>query len=672
MASQAAAKTTSDPNTGAESQPREGESTEQSASTESASQDRLIVLAKDVASVKGMSTFLNRRGVETFVTSQLNDAVDRLTQGWTRFVLLSVNFPHPKVELIPQLFAQSFTAETIAFGEQSDRKTAQKLTASRARNVIFGAASGPVVLMRLKQAQRQDEDPAGDVENMRSSVASDEAASEEVRVKGGAGMGLGKSAVHVKGGVKSSANSAADSLQARQEAASRFMRALSESGPGESADEKSSATAEHDEAAEGDEAASSLAQGQRATKKKSDIIIQKGARGSAPKSIADQISANASAKAAGPVVESGPGAGRELYLHQNGLNGPKAAGKNQLHNSSSGEVKSSSAITESRPQLSPSQALLMPTRKSKVLEALQEGQLADLGKVTSPTSAGRPSSHGGVVVQKSPAPMERNVRSEPTEPSAQKPPLGAENAHAPEVSASGPTDGVQASEPSATHSTQTDVEFAARSALRKVYGEPRQERDTLIEYRSVAILIVHIDSFTGTIMLAEGRGTNSASTRLHLLEQEFLNALAERGHQIRVGDLQSMPFPNAAVAEEAFLAADMSAVSRDEEYEAGIAFLDLVPAKAVIEETADEMLRIGIEDLEPNTRMNFDVFIYLPTNAKYLKYVRQGNSISSDQSERLKSREVRHVYLDKESREDYLQHNVVKNVRQGIMKKSSS
>jgi hypothetical protein len=116
----------------------------------------------------------------------------------------------------------------------------------------------------------------------------------------------------------------------------------------------------------------------------------------------------------------------------------------------------------------------------------------------------------------------------------------------------------------------------------------------------------------------------------------------------------------------------MSAVSRNEEYEAGIAFLDLVPPKAVIEDTADEMLRIGIEDLEPNTRLNFDVFIYLPANAKYLRYVRQGNSISSDQSERLKSREVRHVYLDKESREDYLQHNIVKNVRQGIMKKSSS
>ncbi|HRK06318.1 MAG TPA: hypothetical protein PLZ57_00995 [Pseudobdellovibrionaceae bacterium] len=664
MASQAAAKTASDLNVGADHSPREGESTDQSASTESASQDRLIVLAKDVASVKSMSNFLNRRGVETFVTSQLNDAVDRLTQGWTRFVLLSVNFPHPKVELIPQLFAQSFTAETIAFGEQSDRKTAQKLTASRARNVIFGAASGPVVLMRLKQAQRQDEDPGGDVESTRSAAASDEAASEDVRVKGSAGMGLGKSAVHVKGGAKSSPNAVADSLQARQEAASRFMRALSESGAGEVGEEKAAATPELDEVLDADDESSLPTEGARATKMKSDIIIQKGARGSAPKSIADQITANASAKAAGPLVESGPGAGRELYLHQKGA---KTQGKSQPHVGSPREAKSSPSIAESRPQLTPSQALLMPTRKSKVLEALQEGQLADLGQVTAMDSASRKTGNGGLVLPKPSSESKTKTSANETESRVAP---GASPRAVAAVNLSG--EAALSGDASVTESTQTDVEFAARTALRKVYGEPRKERDTLIEYRSVAILIVHIDSFTGTIMLAEGRGTNSSSTRLHLLEQEFLNALAERGHQIRVGDLQSMPFPNPAVAEEAFLAADMSAVSRNEEYEAGIAFLDLVPAKAVIEETADEMLKIGIEDLEPNTRMNFDVFIYLPTNAKYLKYVRQGNSISSDQSERLKSREVRHVYLDKESREDYLQHNVVKNVRQGIMKKSSS
>jgi hypothetical protein len=510
MASQAAAKTTSDPKASAESQPREGEFAEQSTSTESASQDRLIILVKDLGSVKSMASFLGRRGVETFVTSQLNDAVDRLTQGWTRFVLLSMNFPHPKVELIPQLFAQSFTAETIAFGEQTDRKTSQKLTMSRAKNVIFGTASGPVVLMRLKQAQRQDGDPADEVENTRSSLASDESSSEDVRVKGGAGMGLGKSAVHVKGSVKSSASAVADSLQARQEAASRFMRALSESSAGESGEEKPVAMPEHDAALDADDGSSLASEGQRATKKKSDIIIQKGARGPAPKSIAEQISANAIEKAAGPVVESGPGPGRELYLHQEGA---KSQAKGRPHVGSPQEAKSSASITESQPQLTPSQALLMPTRKSKVLEALQEGHLADLGQVEAPNSASRKMGHGGLVL---PKPSSESTTVEPKSDVAE------------EASRRGIAEGGSPTEVSVTESTQTDVEFAARIALRKMYGEPRKERDTLIEYRSVAIVIVHIDSLTGTIMLAESRGTNSASTRLHLLEQEFFNALAER------------------------------------------------------------------------------------------------------------------------------------------------
>ncbi len=620
--------------------------TSSSPSGEAAPQDRLIVLAKDVASVKSMSNFLNRRGVETFVTNQLNDAVDRLTQGWTRFVLLSVNFPHPKVELIPQLFAQSFAAETIAFGESSDRKTAQKLTASRARNVIFGSASGPVVLMRLKQVQRQDLGQRDDEETTRG-AAGPEDSSDEVRVKGSGGPGFNKS-VHVKGGT-----SAADSAQAREEAASRFLRALNESGESDRDNVSPTPDSESSERGESQDDLSQESSRTGTKNKKPEIIIQKGARGSAPKSVAEQIQANQSGKTPGSSFESGPGQGRKPSpeLAADGK-APGNAGS-ITERGSSGKI---SAAKSSRPNLPSSHALIMPTRKSKVHEALQSGQLsAEKSHDIESSKPGRQEALG----QPPQAPFEAHGSTPmKLEPKPEASPKDAE----PEISPAAPALPTE-------EATQTDIEIAARSALRRVYGEPRKEPDILLEYRSVVILIVHVESFMGTIMLAEGRGMSSASTRLPTLEREFLNALAERGHEIRIRDLRSMPFPNAAVAEEAFMAAEMSAVSRSDDYEAGIAFLNLIPSEAVIEETKDGMLKIGIEDVEPNSRINFDVFIYLPINAKYLKYVRQGYAISAEQSSRLKSRSVGSFYLEKASREHYLQHNIVKSVRRGIQKK---
>ncbi len=129
-----------------------------SASDENSLKDeplRLVVLSKEAATVKSTVSFLNRRGVEVFATTVFQEAVDKLATDWARFVLLSVNFPHPKIELVPQLLSQSFDTEVLLFAETQDRKSNSKLTASKGKHIIFGSVSGPVVLMRLNQILKE-------------------------------------------------------------------------------------------------------------------------------------------------------------------------------------------------------------------------------------------------------------------------------------------------------------------------------------------------------------------------------------------------------------------------------------------------------------------------------------------------------------------------------------
>jgi hypothetical protein len=118
---------------------------------------RVLVLASQPDSVKNSVSFLNRRDIPTQVVDDLNEALERISRKEVDLLLLSVNYPHPKVELFPTLLLQNFNLECLVFAEYADRKANQILQSSRAKNVLLGQPSGPVLRMRIRQIQKQIE-----------------------------------------------------------------------------------------------------------------------------------------------------------------------------------------------------------------------------------------------------------------------------------------------------------------------------------------------------------------------------------------------------------------------------------------------------------------------------------------------------------------------------------
>lgn len=132
----------------------EGENTQKPAELD---KTRVLVLAKNPDGIRGALAFLNRRDVEAFAVSNMNDAVEQLAKKPVKFLLLSVNFPHPKVEMLPALFSQTFGAEVIGFAEASDRKTESRLSNIKTRHIIFGFLTGPVILLKIRQIEKEEE-----------------------------------------------------------------------------------------------------------------------------------------------------------------------------------------------------------------------------------------------------------------------------------------------------------------------------------------------------------------------------------------------------------------------------------------------------------------------------------------------------------------------------------
>lgn len=472
---------------------------------------RLVILSKDSSTVKSTAAFLVRRGVEVFATTVFQEAVDKLASEWTRLILLSINYPHPKIEMVPQLLAQSFNVETLLFAETTDRKANTRLTASKAKHIIFGSVSGPVVLMRLTQIlkdQNQGEEESTSI--AKSSTTSTEEAS-----------------INVKG--TSSSAKGADKMN-------RLMAALSDSGNKEAL------------------TTSGLQAG---------VAIQKGNRG-------------------------------------------------RLH-------------------------LLVPPPTESSKKGIREALSA--GKV----KPAQPEITAAVL----------------------HPPSTIEGSEAVGIN---PETEVPLASPS-----QSAVELldrCIRAALKECCGWPRDQKETLIEYRTVSVLVFFTSFFRGSVLIAIGRGKFDHVEMLKSIETEFVFQVIQSGVDIGIGEIERYEITPATAAEDAFLASMTSAVSRSDILEVGIAVLDLVPEEPEMLETPDLMIAVKPEAIEPEARLDFEVFLHLPLNGRYVKYVKEGYSISRGQSSRLSSHGKQSIYLTKSASSAFRQHASVSSLKRKIAKKA--
>lgn len=583
-------------------------------------QDRLLILVKDQSSVKGTASFLERRGVEAFVSNAMQDVIDRLAQGWSKYVLLSINYPHPKIDLIPTLLHQSFQAEIMVFAETSDRKTNTRLTGSKAKHTIFGAPSGPVVLMRLKQMQREavGGGAEGDETNTRHGEAKEGETDQQVRISGtGAGDG---GAVHLKGSSRLGANQSAETAD-RSEALAKLMSAL-----------KSTSADGAEDALDQDLSAFKDSFGSKA--------------GLAPTSKVNESIEQMRKSVQKPAVHFQKGMGR-----------------------------GSGGMVVPPPT---------PKQKATAREAMKKGQLQPLSAIEK-----GPNQHRHSLTEEHPEfKKQRSAKEHSSTPAASGAPVVAHDSATPPSTASerGKAEADQlataaAGAPATEHGALSDgpassspttlIESCIREALSKVCGKPRAGRETLLEYRTASVVILSSPQFTGSVLIVIGRGSFDHKKTLRQVEVEFLQLMSDRGIDFSIGEMQSYPVEPAPSCEEAFFAAEFSAVARSEDLEVGMAYLDLVPVEPNIAETTDQMLEISCDDIEPDMALPFEVYLYLPMNKKYLRYVKNGSSLSGKQSANLKTNEVKNLYLNKAAVDAFKQHATVGNLKKKISKRAA-
>jgi len=118
---------------------------------------RILALAADVKRYKNVVPFLERRHVHIQLATDLRQLIQTVLTNRPDFLIFSAEFPNPQVKSMPIIFSQTFNMECILLGETADFKTNSVLSQSKAKNIIYGPVSGPAIYSRLKSIIKERE-----------------------------------------------------------------------------------------------------------------------------------------------------------------------------------------------------------------------------------------------------------------------------------------------------------------------------------------------------------------------------------------------------------------------------------------------------------------------------------------------------------------------------------
>lgn len=606
----------------------------------------ILVICKNPDGMRGPIGFLNRRGVQAIAVGTMNDAIDKLSKKLANYVLLSVNFSHPKVDLLPGLFHQTFNVDCIAFSETSDRKSESRLANFKCRHIIYGQASGPAILMKLRQIQRELEQATSGTEDTEASNNEREVGKRDDGgevIVAGRNSGRAPNSVVLKGGGKKGGSSA--------DAAEYMLKTLS--GPSESPEPIA-----NDNESEGDSGHSYRPvlgggseigrQSFSSTKAKKSSGGTYLSKGRAPKKFA-MLQKGQEVKPRGfgvaltdPRTTSSPFARLEP-LNQRGLSGVSGLG-------SAGRLSSTLSVgtdvgdlsaRASEAEVNPLDAIQGSTEQRDI-----DAESHDARKWTSADTREQ--------AARRQAPQSENQRRNGSETERKTSgPTSSEVAEAiihdgnlKKTTSPAAIHRDRGNYFSATEGAPGDVAKApamslfwecARKALLDISSADGVYDGGMESIHSMGFLNIRTKDIKGSFLMAVGIGRDYPFGAISQLHQRLLHHLRDQGKTVEDADCTVMEIDTGVFPVELFASGDFNLTAKSDHIEIGIAYLNMEHVEPEIARSGSEPGHavIRVQDIFADTPVTFDAYLSLPVNRKRVRYLKVGARLSDHRKERL-------------------------------------
>ncbi len=175
-------------------------------------------------------------------------------------------------------------------------------------------------------------------------------------------------------------------------------------------------------------------------------------------------------------------------------------------------------------------------------------------------------------------------------------------------------------------------------------------KDKIEETTSAACIVVESLRFSGYLVAVMGKNCKIDKTFIESIKTKLFKFLKENGEELSESDAMDVKIKQVDFEPWALEYADFLRKSVHQGNEVAMAFFPRRPIKMILEESPSmDMAKILLSELQGDRQVEFDLYIYLPNNNKYVLYTPKGGVFYDKQMDRLKKQGVTHLHVQKDS-----------------------
>lgn len=551
-------------------------------------------LVKSILIIKGqensllpVESFLKHRDWKIFSCTSLKDALVHIVNNQPTFVLISIDHPHKKVQNLPKILQAAFPVCVVMFGESTSPASYRNLSANSAEYKLFPPVSGPAV-ERIVNKYIKDR-------NQKTTEA-------HIRSRDGSSGDHDDGVIAIRG---SSTGSGEDGKSYNSATAQQLLRSML-SGSDQSNDE----TVGH------------LGQNNYDSDEGQGFLDGIGKKDPTK----DNLNGQWAPIEAPLTKQKGVGSGQE---HAGRAEGTAA----KAHQESEGPGASALRNTRQSGQSSDAQS----SQQDKTPDTLGKGKQLN------------PEYHEDDIAN--PLLKPKTGDAEDKEKSSRRP-VDIRNSSQDRDHSLDPAQSQNSSKQfKYDRDQETLIAKGAADALDNtsvfVQGKPGEK---VSDSTNVACIVIDSTKFSGYLVAAMGKNRKIDAEFIEKIRMRLFKFLKDNGEKLDDDEkslnikIKQVDFQDWAVECAEFL---RKSIHNGDEI--AMAFFPNQEAKTKSGKSAeDHMATVSIDDVKADVRLEFNVYVYLPKNGKYVMFTPEGGILYSKQKDKLKNQGVTELHIRKD------------------------
>lgn len=176
-------------------------------------------------------------------------------------------------------------------------------------------------------------------------------------------------------------------------------------------------------------------------------------------------------------------------------------------------------------------------------------------------------------------------------------------------------------------------------------GEVRQ---AVQDSSQVACIVVESEKFNGYLIAALGKNRKMDGPFVKAIQDRLFKFLKENGENVADKESLNLKIKKVEFEDWALEYADFLKKSVHNGDEVAMAFFPIASARTEVGESASTtMASVKLSEMEGDKQVEFNMYLYLPSNKKYILYTPKGGTFYSNQKSRLQEKGVKEVHMFK-------------------------